>query len=306
MLEWLKRIFGGGSAGSTSRNQSDGKPKAPKAGSNRAPRDRGWVPARPAEQRFECWGPTPVSIEVAGESYVEDSFRSLFENDHEFHEDRGCEIRDDAVLVPDPRNPYDRNAVAVYVRDRHVGYIPRDPARMWHSTLADLAADGRALHTQARTWARADGRRVHARVTVRLPHQFEHLHPANPVPGGRLLPLPKGNRFQVTKEEPHQEHLRSLLDRHGHDACLAAVLTPAERVSKSATKHVIEVHIDGQPVGELTPTTAAKHLPIVNDAHHAGMTVVARALLSDAKGKVDVTLDVKRPEPVGQGEEDNR
>lgn len=301
-MGWLRRLFGGGST--AGKDKSAPRPSASASPTRTRPaRNGGRTPARPAGQRFECWGPTPVSVEIAGESYVEDSFRVIFKDQREFRQDSGCEIRDDAVLAPDPRNPYDRNAIAVYVRDQHVGYIPRDTAKVWHPTLATLASEGRALHTQARTWARADGRRVYARATVRLPQRFDHLYPANPFPPGQLLPLPPGNRFQVTKEEPHQEHLRELLSRHGSGTYLAAVLVPAERVTRSGTKHVLEVFIDGAPVGELTPTTSAKHLPIVTDAHRNGMTVVVRAELDDAKGKVDVKLDVKRPDQDRQDHE---
>ena len=31
-----------------------------------------------------------------------------------------------AVLVPDPANAYDPNALAVYINDEHVGFLPRD------------------------------------------------------------------------------------------------------------------------------------------------------------------------------------
>lgn len=300
-MGWLRRLFGGSNnqsrvvapAPTRSRAAKLGPATGPPA---RAARNRGRKPARPAGQRFECWGSTPVRVEVAGESYVEDSFRAIFEGNREFRDQQGCEIRDDAVLVPDPRNPYDRNAIAVYVRDQHVGYIPRDIAQVWHSTLADLAEQERVMHAQARTWARTEGTRVYARVTFRLPKMFEHLHAATGFPPGSLWALPRGNRCQVTKEEPHQEHLRALLDRHGRDACYAAVMQLTEREMKSGMKQIVEVAIDGRPVGELTATTSAKYVPTLEQARARGLTVVVRAQLDDTKGKVDVSVDAQ-PSP---------
>lgn len=43
-----------------------------------------------------------------------------------------------AQLVADFRNPYDPNAVAVFIGRDHVGYIPRDSALQWRDLLADL------------------------------------------------------------------------------------------------------------------------------------------------------------------------
>lgn len=50
----------------------------------------------------------------------------------------GAEIRRDAVLVPDPTNPYDRHAVAVFVDGLHVGYMERPDAKVYHGPIAEL------------------------------------------------------------------------------------------------------------------------------------------------------------------------
>jgi len=48
-----------------------------------------------------------------------------------------------AVLMPDPGNPHDRNAVAVYLEGWHVGYLPREVApRMQPALLAFSEANG--------------------------------------------------------------------------------------------------------------------------------------------------------------------
>jgi hypothetical protein len=41
-----------------------------------------------------------------------------------------------AALVREPQNSHDPNAIAVYVKGRHVGYVPRDDAQ-WISSVMD-------------------------------------------------------------------------------------------------------------------------------------------------------------------------
>lgn len=45
---------------------------------------------------------------------------------------------DEAMLIPDPRNPYDENAIKVMVGKRHVGYVPKDQA----PTLGEAIKEG--------------------------------------------------------------------------------------------------------------------------------------------------------------------
>jgi len=44
-----------------------------------------------------------------------------------------------AVLVPDPANAYDPNALAVYINEHHVGFLPRDIAWQIRPALADFS-----------------------------------------------------------------------------------------------------------------------------------------------------------------------
>src|SRR5665811_2274272 len=59
------------------------------------------------------------SLEVRGESYHQDELRFIVEN-------IGREVP--AILVPEPQNPHDSNAVAVWVAGLLVGHLPRELA----------------------------------------------------------------------------------------------------------------------------------------------------------------------------------
>jgi hypothetical protein len=56
----------------------------------------------------------------------------------------GAEVRVPrrAALVPQPDNPHDRNAVAVEVGGRLVGYLARDDAAVWQPIVGVVAEHG--------------------------------------------------------------------------------------------------------------------------------------------------------------------
>jgi hypothetical protein len=65
----------------------------------------------------------------------------------------------DALLLPEPANPHDRYAIAVYMVGGHVGYIPRRTAAVLQPALIALSARyGRQVGCPARVEAR--GQRI--------------------------------------------------------------------------------------------------------------------------------------------------
>lgn len=69
---------------------------------------------------------TYPNIEVVGESSYESQIRSQF---GPLAKDQDKELFTEAVLVPEPDNPYDSNAISVRVKQAVVGYLSRDDAR---------------------------------------------------------------------------------------------------------------------------------------------------------------------------------
>jgi HIRAN domain-containing protein len=54
-----------------------------------------------------------------------------------------------ALLLPEPENAYDPNAVAVHIGGRHVGYLPRDLASTHGAAIASLGEDGKPVGCKA-------------------------------------------------------------------------------------------------------------------------------------------------------------
>lgn len=83
--------------------------------------------------------------EVVGESYYQDVLSAICggpcEDGHEFD----CV----ALLVPEPDNPYDYNAVVVIIEGRKVAHLSRDEAVVHHRELSALGLGGRAVRCAA-------------------------------------------------------------------------------------------------------------------------------------------------------------
>lgn len=54
-----------------------------------------------------------------------------------------------ALLVPEPENEYDPNAVAVQIGGRLVGYLPRDLASRFSAAIRSLGSDGKPVGCKA-------------------------------------------------------------------------------------------------------------------------------------------------------------
>ncbi len=99
--------------------------------------------------------PMDDQLEVAGENYHVNDIKKLFRDLGRTISTRGTEIDDlRGVLVPEPWNEHDTNAVAVVIRGHHVGYLEREVAADYAPMLRELGSQqGRLLPLAARVWA---------------------------------------------------------------------------------------------------------------------------------------------------------
>jgi len=76
-------------------------------------------------------------VEVVGESFYQDNLKALVGK----HKASGCRVYGTGVLCPEENNPYDKQAVAVYVKTdedqpgRQVGHLSRQNARQFRRRL---------------------------------------------------------------------------------------------------------------------------------------------------------------------------
>ena len=77
-------------------------------------------------------GPGLYACEVVGESSYQ---KNLIAVCGPYGQNESQQKQATAVLVPEPTNPYDKNAVAVQLSGRTVGYLSRETARSYCSNL---------------------------------------------------------------------------------------------------------------------------------------------------------------------------
>ena len=114
------------------------------------------VPERPVGNAVSPWASEVIFTNLVGESHYASGFRAIFRERGLTLNEEGKELPDaSAHLAPDPGNPYDQTAVAVWVSGQHVGYLPKDTAAEYFPALDELAAEGKHVCIGARIWAAA-------------------------------------------------------------------------------------------------------------------------------------------------------
>jgi hypothetical protein len=218
------------------------------------------------------------------------------------HRSNGGEHRAVATLVPEPTNRFDPDAVAVHIDEQRIGYLPREDAQRYRPALDQIYASGRQPTVTARIWA-ADFEdwdpdrdmtvtRFGAGVRVALdePHL---LLPVNPAPSEPHVLLPEGSMIQVHDTAPHLDRLAAIPGTVGERWVYATLHHAIEQLARS-TRDIVEVRVDGERVGKLTPKMSGDVLPGVQFLADRGRVAAARLLVSGNRAAVTVRLYVAR------------
>lgn len=249
---------------------------------------------------FELWGRGDwPRREVVGESFHADEIRSLFPA--RIPPD-GQELFLRAALIPEPENPHDRNAVRVAVAGRPVGHLSREDARLFHPVFAALVHRRLLPVTHCRVWGSEyddwvgtdrRGRDItrkafRASISVALDEWYLCV-PANEPPTPAATMLPYGTAIQVRREEHHQDVLRRYVSRQG-ECWVYGTLHAVTEQSARTTKDLVEVRIDAQRIGDLTPAMSAEFLPIISQLAERHRGTAVRLIVKGNQVKAEVVL----------------
>lgn len=116
-----------------------------------------YIPSPPAGKPVEPWGKATYYTDVVGEASYGEQISQVMRN-HRIDPtgENGAELDDVPVrLAADPRNPFDENAVGVWIDGLLVGFLGRDNAKLYSKVLQDLDEQGLVLLVRGRVWARA-------------------------------------------------------------------------------------------------------------------------------------------------------
>ena len=114
--------------------------------------------------------PLEEQIEVVGETYQIKGIRRVFEEAGMPITEGGVTLKSvRCILVPEPWNEHDPNAVAVMIGQNQVGYLAADLAVSYTDGLQRIARVGCLATGEARIWAKSDDGMIRARVTILIP-----------------------------------------------------------------------------------------------------------------------------------------
>jgi hypothetical protein len=107
-------------------------------------------------------------VDAVGESRYQDALEAIAGG----HTEEGAHLETVAVLMPEPSNRYDRNAVQVLIGGRVVGYLSRENAEVLQPRILEMARRTRkAVACRALVvggWDRGGGDRGHFGVRLYL------------------------------------------------------------------------------------------------------------------------------------------
>lgn len=273
--------------------------------------DRGASPAAPARRTrskshtppscpplgapIEPWGRPQGWMPVKGTFARTSNVRRLLARHPGWRVEDGAERRDVRVtLLTDAANPHDGNAVAVYMDDLHVGYLPREHAVGYHLPLRRLEERGRYIVTTGRIWGKlldksyAANERVVSRADVDIPPP-SLLFPQNALPADPHAVLPGKHIVQVTKEEDHQEFLAPYAAPKPGTPVAVELRAVVEKRARSEAR-VVQVELDGHRVGVLSPVQTKNLMPIVEHLAASGLRCMARAVVIGSSLHAEVVL----------------
>lgn len=252
---------------------------------------------------FELWGQRGwCGTEVVGESHYISALRSIA---GKIKQGQDVEVFAPALLVPDPHNPHDRNAVGVHINGQQVGSLAREEARRYTKVLQALGDAGLVGQVNARVWAgmqhdlevdrRGNLKEVPRFVaSVRIDLAEPHLLvPGNMPPAQAHELLPAGHAIQVSGEDKHVDVLAPYAGRTGEQYVYATLHELVEQLARS-TRTVVEVRIDGHRVGQLTPKMSADVLPCIRHLAALGLESAARTLVKGNRAAAEAVVYVQR------------
>lgn len=238
------------------------------------------------------------NYDIVGEKSYGSTIRNLLPTD--WSRD-GFELRRDFALVPEPGNTYDPWAISVRADGRTVGYLQREDCQAWANAVRRVVASGyvpvvpgRIYAFEAVRWEDWDGRNdppkeFAAKVQLKLGDPQSAL-PINNPPSVPYTIIPRSAIVQVTKEDEHSGELLKFVPDAGY-GMLYVTLHECASVRSASNKTVVEVRIDDECIGQLTPQMSQRFLPMIRHLESRGLVTVCWGDIKGSAVAAEVRID---------------
>lgn len=233
----------------------------------------------PAGTTYRLWGQNRSwqTHELTVDKEFLHAIRSLYPAELPENNDLSPEVH----LIPEPDGSRGPWAVSVRADGRTNGYLNAGVARLWAAVLRRVIASGYVPTTTSKIWFREyekwdGGVDQHANVILGLEDPALAI-PVNEPPNLPYTLLPRAGFVQVTKEHEHFDALLKFVPEGGTG--LLFVTLHENSAEGSRAKPHVEVRIDGERIGQLTPQTSQRFLPMIQH-------LAARGLITACWGEI--------------------
>ncbi|QAY60005.1 hypothetical protein ET475_08375 [Microbacterium protaetiae] len=162
--------------------------------------------------------------------------------------------------------------------------------------IAGIVRRGLVPVVATRIWAvtrnTRRGPELKCAIRIALPAPTE-IFPDNHPPSGPYTIVPRGRRIQVTGEDQHLDYLTAYLSPRS----VAELLFTLERrdvETRNGIKSVATVVLDGEVIGELSPTTSKNALPLIDAQRARGLQTAVWGQLTGSRVAAEITLSLPR------------
>ncbi|GGN94209.1 TerD family protein [Nocardia rhizosphaerihabitans] len=206
-------------------------------------------------------------------------------------EDR-IELTPEVQLIPEPTGPLGPWAISVRVERRTIGYLDAEIAPGWAGPIRRIVASGFIPTTSGRIsyyeydgW---DGTEARASVQLGLGEACDAI-PLNEPPTVPYTILPRSAIVQVTKEHEHFDVLRKFVPESGHGVLIVTLHENAPEGGRA--KPHVEVRVDGQRIGQLTPQMSQRFAPLIQHLEARGLVTACWGDITGSAVAAKVRID---------------
>ncbi|ORC21959.1 MULTISPECIES: HIRAN domain-containing protein [Rothia] len=201
-----------------------------------------------------------------------------------------------ARLIPEPDNPYQPNAIAVYVDSLKVGRLSaEDSATYWnpitrvvasgHSPLARLQLTAVLRGVTGATHIESGGL-----LSLSAPGS---LFPLNAVPPQAAL-LPQGASMKVLDEKDHSEYLHSILPSSGEGRMILSLENNQIMHADGRVVESVDVLHDRKVIGRLSTQISEQLAPVIRYVSERDKVASAWGTIRGNAYELSVTVQAER------------
>lgn len=204
-------------------------------------------------------------------------------------------------LIPEPSGSRGPWAISVRAQGATLGYIGEYEAPLWAGVLRRVLASGFVPTTRSRIWGSIRGSalqfsvegfsaRIEAppfSVQIALGKPNAAL-PLNDPPAVPYTMLPRSSTIQVTKQDEHFDTFRACVPECGYGTLF---VTLQECVRHGQAKPHVEVRINEERIGQLSPQMSQRFLPMIRYLHQRGLLAACWGDISGSPTTAKVRID---------------